>query len=445
MPDGKYDLAKQRWLRIFLAEGRDGRIYLTLGDGLSLAAVPFALLEKAISSLTGGTQDLMKARVEDSQLDLSTLRKHPVALFPASINPAVMALLVLIFYNFALSLTDNPRSAFLASFFLGTGTILWPYSSTFWTQPIVTLCLFGAFYLLFLYGRNPRPSLLLAAGVLLGYSFITRYASVITLPWFVLYVALIHLKEKRRIPGAIGLMAASFGILFLLQMSWNWYRFGSVLNFGAKHQAFPGFSFRGKAHISLPAMLFGFNRGIFVFSPPLVLFFFSIRELFRKHRNEAVLVLGVAATYFAFYSMFSFWTAFASWGPRFLIPITPLLAVPICLFVSRGRWQARAACALLMFGIAFQLPAVLLPPQTEVFREYFGGIPSTLDYFAKSEIVPQARTLLAGNVELWFLDTPIRLALGLLLMAISMASAYYAYRVFRIGSGSIRASAESST
>jgi 4-amino-4-deoxy-L-arabinose transferase-like glycosyltransferase len=351
-----------------------------------------------------------------------------------------MALLVLIFYNFALSLTENPRSAFLASFLLGTGTILWPYSSTFWTQPIVTLCLFGAFYSLFLYGRQPRSNLLLMAGALLGYSFITRYASAIALPWLALYVALIHLRDKRRIPGAIGLMIASFGIFFLLQMSWNWSRFGSVLNFGAKHQAFLGFSFKGKPHISLTAMLVGLNKGIFVFSPPLVMFFFSIRELLRKHRNEAVLVLGVVVTYLAFYSKFSFWTSFASWGPRFLVPITPLLAVPICLFDARRRWPAGVACVLLVLGVAVQLPAVLLPPQIKAFYEYFGGVPSTIDYFVKSEIVPQTRTLLAGNVELWFLDSPVKLVLGLLLMAIGMASVYYAHQVFRPGSSVSRVS-----
>jgi hypothetical protein len=191
-------------------------------------------------------------------------------------------------------------------------------------------------------------------------------------------------------------------------------------------------------------LLVGFNKGIFVFSPPLVLFFFSIREFLRKQRNEAVLVLGVVVTYLAFYSKFSFWTSFASWGPRFLVPIIPLLAVPICLFISRGRWHARVACILLVLGIAVQVPAVLLPPHAEAFQKYFGGVPGTLDYFSKSEIVPQVRTLLAGNVELWFLDSPVKLVLGLLLMAMGMASGYYAYRVFRVGKSLIRMSSVSS-
>jgi hypothetical protein len=102
------------------------------------------------------------------------------------------------------------------------------------------------------------------------------------------------------------------------------------------------------------------------------------------------------------------------------------------------------ACALLVLGIAVQLPAALLPPQPEAFHEYFGGIPTTLDYFVKSEIVPQVRTLLAGNVELWFLDSPIKLTLGLSLMAIGMASVYYAYRGFRAGKTGTRVSSVSS-
>lgn len=426
MPEGKYDLEKQRWLRVFMAEGRDGNLYLTLGDGFSIAALPFAFIGNVIEE--GHVTAYEASTQERPQDELFYLRKLPSVFFSALVNPFAVALSLLIFFNFCLRTECAVRSAFLASVLLGIGTILWPYSSTFWTQPIVTLCLFSAFYCVFLYKKNSSPKLLLLAGALLGYSFITRYVSIISLAWFTLYLILIHWREKRKIPGAIGLLVSSFAVFLLLQMSWNWYRFGSVLDTGAKHQALWGANLRGKVHISLPALLLGLNRSIFVFSPPLILFFFSAKRFIGKYRHEGTLLLGVVLTFLVFYAKFTLWKSLASWGPRFLVPITPFLFLPVCLFINGVEWKKILTYALLTSGVIVQLVAVLLPIQIEPINEYFGGIPQTVDYFTRSEIIPQAKMLFTGNLELWFLDSTPKLAMGLILMAICIASGYYCIR-----------------
>lgn len=132
MPEGKYDFDKQRWLRVFMAKGRNGRVYLTLGDGLSFAALPFALVGNIVQrdKDAGVHEGRIEERPEDS---LSYLRKSPSAFFAALVNPLVMAVVVLVFFNFCLRIGDTVEGAFIASVLLGTGTILWPYSSTFWT------------------------------------------------------------------------------------------------------------------------------------------------------------------------------------------------------------------------------------------------------------------------------------------------------------------------
>lgn len=428
MPEGKYDFAKQRWLRVFMAEGRDGKLYLTLGDGLSIAALPFALVGNIIERAIDVSAYESKIEEPAPKLNLFYLRKLPSAFFAALVNPVVMALTLLIFFNFCLRIEGRVGSAFIASVLLGIGTILWPYSSTFWTQPIVTLCLFSAFYCVFLYKKHSKPKFLLFAGALLGYSFITRYVSIISVPWFILYLVLIHWREKKRIPGAVGLLVSSFALFFLLQMGWNWYRFGSPLNMGAKHQAFLGFTFRGKPYISLPAMLVGLNKSIFVFSPPLVLGLFGAKRFIQRYRVEAVFLLGIIFAYLAFYSKFSFWSSPASWGPRFLVPISPFLMLPVCLFINGVKWKKVLTYALLIVGAIVQLIAVLLPPQIGAIDEYFGGMPKTLDYFTRSEIIPQAKMLFTGNVELWFLDSIPKLVVGVILMAVCIASGYYCIR-----------------
>ncbi len=432
MPEGKYDFDKHKWLRVFMAEGRDGRIYLTLGDGLSLAATPFASIGNVIEKIIDVS--IIKQRIAEASEKgnvgelLFNLRKLPSAFFSALINPVVMGLTVLLFFNFSFSLTHSISKSFLSSIILGTGTIIWAYSSTFWTQPIVTFCLFAAFFCLFQFKRKPKYSYLLISGTLLGYSLITRYPSVITFPIFLFYIIAIKWREKRKLITWLSLFILPFAFFILLQLGWNFYRFGSVFNLGAKHQSFLRFSFAAKPYISLPAMLIGPNKSIFIFSPPLLLFLFSIKKFFRVQKLEMITLYGIIFIYLAFYSKFSFWRAYASWGPRFLVPITPFLLLPVCIFLDRVQWKRILIFILFAIGIIVQLVGVLLPLHSSAIEKYFDGVPKTVDYFTKSEIVPQVSEILSGKTEFWFLDNSTKLTIGLILILVCIASFSYCIR-----------------
>lgn len=429
MPEGKYDFDKQKWLRVFMAKGKNGKVYLTLGDGLSIAALPFAFIGNIIEKIVDVTVYYAKIEEAKQKGDIGEmifyLRKLPSSFFSSLINPIIMALTVLVFFNFCLRLTKSVDKAFSTSILLGSGTIIWTYSSTFWTQPIVTFCLFSAFYFLFRFRKEPNILFLLLAGALLGYSFITRYVSIISVPFFALYIISFHWREKRKILFSLAMFMLPFVFFLLLQMGWNFYRFGSLFSMGAKHQAHWKFTFGGKPYISLPAMLIGLNRSIFVFSPPLVLFLFGVKKFIRKQKLEAIPLLGIIIIYFLFYSKFSFWKAFASWGPRFLVSITPFVLLPACLFIEKTQWKKIVTYTLLILGIFVQLIGVLLPLQTGAIDKYFGGVLKTVDYFIKSEIIPQTKMLFTGNIELWFLDSIPKLIIGLILMIVCLTSLYY--------------------
>jgi len=429
MPGGKYDLDKQKWLRVFMAKGKNGKVYLTLGDGLSIAALPSAFIGNVMEKIIDVSAYYAKIEEAKQKGDIEKmtfyLRKLPSSFFSSLINPIIMALTVLVFFNFCLRLTKSLDNAFITSILLGSSTIIWAYSSTFWTQPIVTFCLFSAFYFLFRFRKEPNILFLLSAGALLGFSFITRYASIISAPFFALYIISFHWREKRKILFSFAMFMLPFVFFLLLQMGWNFYRFGSLLSVGAKHQAHWKFTFGGKPYISLPAMLIGLSRSIFVFSPPLILFFFGIKKFFNKHRIEAIALLGIIIIYFLFYSKFSFWMAPSSWGPRFLVPMTPFVLLPACLFIEKTQWKKIVTYTLLILGIFVQLIGVLLPLQTGATGKYFGGVPKTVDYFMKSEIIPQTKMLFSGNIELWFRDSIPKLFIGIILMIVCLTSLYY--------------------
>ncbi len=440
MPDGRHDPDTDFWSKFFMARGRDGRVYLTLGDGLSLAAVPLVLVGDLLDGAIGARpaemalQDIDDARhARDSALvdeRMRSLRDLPSAFFATLVNPIATALTVLLFFRLCHELTGSSREAFCGSVLLGAGTITWVYSSTFWTQPLVTVCTFGAFYCLCLYRRTSASSLLVLAGTLLGYSFITRYLSILALPFLLLYVVRQQPKKGRALWKSLTLVALPVATFALLQMFWNLYRFGSVLRSGGWHQGYMWASFLGGIHISIPAQLVGLQRSVFVYSPPLLLGVLGMRRFLRTHRLEAEPLLAVIVTYFLIYGQFTLWYAPGSWGPRFLVPITPFMLLPACALLRDRLWKRLLFWGLLSVGIAVQLTCVLLPLQRGAIATYLGGLPEGADHFLKAEIVPQAKVLLSGKVGLWFLDGPIKGAAGAVLAAILISS--LAYCVIRI-------------
>ena len=172
-------------------------------------------------------------------------------------------------------------------------------------------------------------------------------------------------------------------------------------------------------------MLVGLHKSVFLFSPPLILGLLGLKRFARAHRLETEMLLGTAVTYLLVYGHFALWFAPGSWGPRFLVPSTPLLLLPACAFMDGGRWRRAAGIGLFAVGVAIQLMGVLLPLQRIAIIQYLGGFPTAADFFLKPEILPQAKAVLAGNVELWFLEGPVKGVAGAVLAAILVSSLAY--------------------
>ena len=123
---------------------------------------------------------------------------------------------------------------------LGLSTIIWPYSTTYWTQPLATVAIFSSFVLLAQSVEADRPALAIYAGFMAGFGFLTRFELLFVVPWFVLFVVLSrHPSARRRGEILIGLLGPLL-IAIAALMAWNHYRFGSILDTGAFHQKMLG-------------------------------------------------------------------------------------------------------------------------------------------------------------------------------------------------------------
>lgn|GEM_PF-3480894 len=432
LPDDLYDLNKQRYLKPYASEGLDGRLYLTLPPGLALASVPTGALGVAIENLTETPEvaDELPAR-----RNMAEVRTKPSAFFTGLVNPLVSALLIAMFFRMVSGIAVSREWATVLSLMLGLSTIIWPYSSTYWTQPVATVAVFGSFVFLVQGVEANRLRLAALSGLLAGFSFLTRFELLFVLPWLVLYVVLGSFPSVRRRGKFLLGFLGFFSIAVVLLMAWNHYRFGSIFDAGAFHQKRLGPSFGADLALSLPANLISLSNSIFVFSPPLILVFFGIYAFFKRERLMAVTTVGIAVTGLIVYSKFTHWDATGSWGPRFLVVLTPFLLLPASAFRPNRRWRRALVLCLLVIGFGVQLVPALVPYQHAAVARHFADLPSPLRYFTTTEIVPHFQELAAGGIELWWLRSPRLGAVGVCLILFQVYVARRLVKTMRSPSG----------
>jgi hypothetical protein len=437
------------WFKV----GKNGKVYTSSqADGLSIAAIPFCFIGMMIDKL----EHVDRLKVEADRIweigkvkksgeefgfyvdqHFNIISKLPSAFFSTLTNPFAMAFLVLIFFNFCYRLTDSKEKAFISSLLLGNASIIWVYSGTFWSQTIVSLCLFAAFYFIYASKEERDIKFLIYAGIFAGYSYITRHDSVLSLPFFVFYVISINWDEKKKILKKLSFFALPLFIFLFLQLGWNYHRFGSMLEASVGTPPLKILFFKR----NLPVLLFGFSKSVFLFSPPLILSLFGFKIFFKEHKLETVTLTGISLTYLIAFSAFGFGVGAidGSWGPRHLVPIISLLMLPVCAFVELKGWKKILTIIFFIFGLIIQILGAISVPYTyrtysireQYFRNVFTVINTLRGFYTKSVIFLKAKFLFSGYARFWMFESIPKLFVGLILLGLCFFFLLYCVREFR--------------
>ena len=129
------------------AWGAKGHYYSKYGIGQSLIAIPLYLA------------GLILGRVVTFP-GIHFLTRFSTAM----LNPLVSALVCVLVFGFCTRLGFPTRSAFTLTLAYGLGTIAWPYSKTFYSEPLVTMFLLASVYVLVFLKSESRVARLLLAG-----------------------------------------------------------------------------------------------------------------------------------------------------------------------------------------------------------------------------------------------------------------------------------------
>jgi hypothetical protein len=163
---------------------------------------------------------------------------------------------------------------------------------------------------------------------------------------------------------AAGALLVAAAMLF-----WNWHRFGDPRQFGHGDAiAHENFLIRDPLLLALNELflLASPGKGALLFAPPLLLLplFWSPRG----QRTERTLCVLAALPFFAWPILSSGWHGGPFYGPRYLTPALPLLAIALARPAGeawqRGGWRKAVIATLLAGGCAVQLPAWLVSYRT---------------------------------------------------------------------------------
>lgn len=347
-------------------------------------------------------------------IPLYSLSKLFLALFPNFPNPALLILVFLhltniligagicvVFYKFGRDLGYGVKSSLAGSLALGLTTTFLPYSKQYFADPLVALFILLSVRFLYLSFREKTGKAILA-GVFFGCAVLTKIDTALLL--IPLVMALFYDRndlKRRTINFFLGM--APFVILLLI---YNHLNYGSAFNAGYERQEFASPFLSG-----LFGLLFSPSRGLFIFSPCVILFFFGLKKFRRKFPMLFFICLVIVISKIAILAKWFSWQGGWCWGPRLLLPIIPLLLLPA--FEIFENWKEQkgviriTTLGLLIAGFSIQIIGSLVSPN-KFNNDIYGMMPSGMNEFL---YIPQLSTIKGnlflifhGNLDLLWLD-----------------------------------------
>lgn len=367
-----YELRFEHWnalaLAVFLALAS---IYLLTYNGLFRSIDELALFSAAESLAQTG-------RLETPQL-LFAAYHNPVGrlepLFPLIAAPlywiavrwpevgnvqAVMLLNVLLTAGTGVVLLlvlrrlgYAPLPATLTALAYGLTTLAWPYSRTFFREPLLALLTTLAAAAYVRWRKTARWRYALVGLGWAALSVTVKLTSIVLLLIYGLALLLALPRGRRRLALALGGLLSLGGALFLVALG---LRYGEANLAGLWRQAWA--ADLGTRLLRIYGLLLSPGKGLFLYSPALLLALPGLPALWRRERAVTGFVLGVSLAYLGLYSGYRVWYGGLCWGPRFLVPLVPLLAIPLAeTLSSQRRWVRAGVVALLLLSFVVQAGA----------------------------------------------------------------------------------------
>lgn len=275
----------------------------------------------------------------------------------------VTAAILFIFHRLVLSLGYSGRVAVLGALALGFGTLLWPYATMMFSEPLAALGLVLALWGTAAYEQTNAKRWLMVCSSGLAILILSRSANgVLTLPfglWMAWRLGQV-LWGKRPWLGAAVAFAVPVGAAVAVVCLYNYVRFGSYFSFPLAG----GEAFTTPLLTGLVGLLFSPGKGLLFYVPlsGLVIVSYVVGWSQMKRPVFGMALAAVVIT-LLFYGRWYDWFGGKAWGPRFLVTVMPalvLLCLPAMQWLTAKSGRRWVLGGWLALSVLAQLPGVLI-------------------------------------------------------------------------------------
>ncbi len=292
--------------------GADGNLYTKKPPGISFITAPLVGLSRMLPGLNA------------VQLGLLT-------------NAVVTALTAGLLFIWLFDLGFSYRAATLTALGYGLGTFAWVYARMFWESSLLALTFLAAVWAAYRATSGQAQSQttwpwLLLCGLMAAIGLTLRFEAALAVLLIGLYL-LIASFSRLSGPVSRSTLAKNFpwaSLMLYLTPSmlvgmgllyFNFIRYGNLLETGYTAEIL-----FDKPWVGAFGLLFSPGRGLFFYAPLTLLLFLGFRPAWRRLlRLYFWLIALLCLSYWLFYGSWFAWGGTWGWGPRFLLPILPLL------------------------------------------------------------------------------------------------------------------------
>jgi len=251
---------------------------------------------------------------------------YKAAFLVSFVNYFIQILCVYLLFKLAIAIGAQRKRAIIMALFFGVTSYSFSFAQSTYEHHFEMLFILLSYYIVI--SHKPLKHYGLYAGIALSVGILFRSTTLLALPGLLLL-----LNERKDIFKM--LLATSLGVIVV--MLYNYCRFANPFEFGytiawklAHGENLRYFWSIQQIPENLIGLLLSPGKGLLMYSPTMIISCIGLRKFYYNHKRLTISLTVLSVCYLFLFSMnFDWHGSIWAFGPRYILPIVPLLYLAI--------------------------------------------------------------------------------------------------------------------